>query len=159
MTIIRRVVSAARPTVNTSFETLSTELTNTVDTFWVSEQLRTSAQGRIAITSAGSIDCGRRFGGLGVGVHAYGAEFSPEPGCRHMRSNPAVGKISARGLFGRVNITVPVQLSPLARWRRRPAARRGARWSRSARRAGLSSPSTPRALRVHSPPHYADLSG
>jgi len=31
--------------------------------------------------------------------------------CRHMRSNPAVGKISARGLFGRVNITVPVQLS------------------------------------------------
>jgi polyketide synthase 5 len=33
------------------------------------------------------------------------------------------------------------------------------RWSRSTRRAGLSSPSTPRALRVHSPPHYADLSG
>ena len=31
MTIIRRVVSAARPTVNTFFETLSTELTNTVD--------------------------------------------------------------------------------------------------------------------------------
>src|SRR6476646_2774724 len=76
-----------------------------------------------------------------------------------MRSNPAVGKISARGLFGRVNITVPVQLSPLARWRRRPAARRGARWSRSTRRAGLWSPSTPRALRVHSPPHYAHLSG
>ena len=64
--------------------------------------------------------------------------------CRHMWSNPAVGKISARGLFGRVNITVPVQLSPLARWRRRAAARRGARWSRSTRRAGLSSPSTPR---------------
>ena len=33
MTIIRRVVSAARPTVDTLFETLSTELTNTVDTF------------------------------------------------------------------------------------------------------------------------------
>ena len=32
MTLIRRVVSAARPTVNTFFETLSTELTNTVDT-------------------------------------------------------------------------------------------------------------------------------
>ena len=80
MTIIRRVVSAARPTVDTLFETWSTELTNTVDTFWVSEQLRRSAKGRIAITSAGSIDCGRRFGGLGVVVHAYGAEFSPEPG-------------------------------------------------------------------------------
>ena len=32
MTIIRRVVSAARPTVDTFFETLSTGLTNTVDT-------------------------------------------------------------------------------------------------------------------------------
>ena len=32
MTIIRRVVSAARPTVNTFFETLSTGLTNSVDT-------------------------------------------------------------------------------------------------------------------------------
>jgi hypothetical protein len=32
MTTIRRVVSAARPTVNTFFEALSTELTNTVDT-------------------------------------------------------------------------------------------------------------------------------
>ena len=32
MTIIRRVVSAARPTVNTFFETLSTGLTNIVDT-------------------------------------------------------------------------------------------------------------------------------
>ena len=32
MTIIRRVVSAARPTVNTFFETLSTKLTNIVDT-------------------------------------------------------------------------------------------------------------------------------
>ena len=32
MTIIRRMVSAARPTVNTFFETLSTGLTNTVDT-------------------------------------------------------------------------------------------------------------------------------
>ena len=31
--------------------------------------------------------------------------------CRHMRSNPGVGKISARGLFRRANITVPVQLS------------------------------------------------
>ena len=32
MTTIRRVVSAARPTVNTFFETLSTVLTNIVDT-------------------------------------------------------------------------------------------------------------------------------
>ena len=32
MTIIRRVVSAARPTVDTFFDTLSTELTNAVDT-------------------------------------------------------------------------------------------------------------------------------
>ena len=32
MTIIRRVVSAARPPVNTFFETLSTRLTNIVDT-------------------------------------------------------------------------------------------------------------------------------
>ena len=32
MTIIRRVVFAARPTVNTFFDTLSTQLTNTVDT-------------------------------------------------------------------------------------------------------------------------------
>jgi hypothetical protein len=68
MTIIRRVVSAARPPVNTSFETLSTALTNIVDTFWGKSSLRRSAKGRIAITSAGLIDCGRRFGGLGVGV-------------------------------------------------------------------------------------------
>ena len=32
MTIIRRVVFAARPTVNTLFGSLSTPLTNTVDT-------------------------------------------------------------------------------------------------------------------------------
>ena len=35
MTIIRRVVSAARATVDTFLETLSTVLTNIVDTIWV----------------------------------------------------------------------------------------------------------------------------